>query len=196
MAEKSLKGTQTEKNLVIAYLAESAAYTRYTFYAQQAEKELYFPIARVFNDTAANEMRHGKVFFKFLQGGALTVPVNADAGVIGSTAQNLATAAEEELYEGVKLYTEAAEVAEKEGFTEIAEHFRAIATIESRHRQRFLHYLKQVKDGTVWKRDKPIRWKCLVCGYESVGTEPPVKCPACDHPYQHYIGLDYAEGID
>ena len=88
-------------------------------------------------------------------------------------------------------YTEAAKVADEEGFPEIAEHFRSIAEIENHHRMRFLHYLEQVKNGTVWKRDKPIQWQCLVCGYIYEGTEPPKVCPACDHPYQHYMALDY-----
>ena len=95
--------------------------------------------------------------------------------------------------EGVELYTNSAKVADEEGFPEIAEHFRAIAEIEDRHRRRFEHYLKQVKDGTVWKRDRKIKWQCLVCGYVYEGTEPPAVCPACDHPYQHYMGLDYDE---
>lgn len=190
MATKSIKGTQTEKNLVVSYLAESSAYTRYMFYAQQADKENYFPIGQIFRMTADNELRHSKVYFKMLEGGSITVPVAADAGVIGTTAQNLLTAANEEKVEGVDLYTGFAKTAEEEGFADIAEHFRAIATIEARHHERFMHYLKQVNDGTVWKRDTPIRWQCLVCGYVYEGTEPPKICPACDHPYQHYIGLD------
>lgn len=190
MAKKSIKGTQTERNLVIAYMAESAAYSRYTYYAAQANKEQYFPIERVFTETADNELRHGKVFFKFLEGGNVEVPVAVDAGVIGDTASNLATAAHEEMVEGVELYTKAAEVAEKEGFKEIAEHFREIAEIEEHHRRRFERYLKQVQDGTVWKRDKPIKWQCLVCGYIHEGKTPPKVCPACDHPYQHYMALD------
>ena len=188
--KKSIKGTQTEKNLVIAYLAESSAYTRYNFYAQKADKEEYFPIGQIFRETAENEMHHGKVFFKFLEGGSVEVPMAADAGVIGSTAENLEIAAKEEINEGVKLYTASAETAEKEGFPEIAEHFRAIAEIEARHHRRFMHYLKQVKDGTVWKREKPVTWQCLVCGYQYKGTEPPKVCPACDHPYQHYMAID------
>lgn len=187
---KSIKGTQTEKNLVIAYLAESSAYTRYTFYAKQAEKENYFPVSEVFKATADNELRHGKVFFKFLEGGSITVPMNADAGVIGDTASNLATAAHEEMVEGVELYTNSAKVAEEEGFPEIAEHFRAIAEVENHHRERFERYLKHVQDGTLWKREKPVKWQCLVCGYIFEGTEPPKTCRACDHPYQHYIALD------
>ncbi len=187
---KSIKGTKTEQNLVIAYMAESAAYSRYTYYAAQAEKEKYFPIQKIFTETAANELRHGKVFFKFLQGGSVEVPMAVDAGVIGTTAENLATAAHEELVEGVEMYTEAAKVADKEGFPEIAGHFRAIAEIEDHHRRRFERYLKQVEDGTVWKRKKPVKWQCLVCGYIYEGTEPPAECPACDHPYQHYMALD------
>lgn len=191
--KKSIKGTKTEKNLVIAYLAESSAYTRYTFYAQQADKENYFPIGKVFRDTADNELRHSKVYFKFLEGGSISVPMEADAGVIGDTASNLATAAAEELVEGVKMYTNAAKVAEEEGFPEIASHFSHIAEIEQHHHDRFIHYLEQVKAGTVWKREKPIKWECLVCGYIAEGTEPPKECPACDHPYQHYMALDYPE---
>ena len=190
---KSIKGTKTERNLVIAYMAESSAYTRYTFYAAQADKENYFPIGQIFRDTADNEMRHGKVFFKFLEGGSVSVDMPVDAGVIGDTASNLATAAKEELMEGVELYTNSAKVADEEGFPEIAEHFRAIAEIEDRHRRRFEHYLKQVKDGTVWKRDRKIKWQCLVCGYVYGARDPPAVCPACDHPYQHYMGLDYDE---
>lgn len=193
---KSIKGTQTEKNLVISYIAESTAYTRYMYYATKAEKENYFPIQHIFEETAANEMRHSKVFFKFLEGGSVTVPVGVDAGIIGTTAENLATAAREEKEEGTDLYNAFAKVADEEGFHEIAEHFRAIATIETHHHRRFLHYLKQVKDGTVWKREKPIKWKCLVCGYEYVGTEPPVECPACDHPYQHYMAMDYVDALE
>ncbi|MDE6528733.1 MAG: rubrerythrin family protein [Muribaculaceae bacterium] len=188
--KKSIKGTKTEKNLVIAYMAESSAYSRYTFYAKQAEKESYFPISKIFTETADNELHHAKVFFKFLEGGSVNVPLDVDAGVIGDTASNLATAAHEEEVEGVELYTESAKVADEEGFPEIAKHFRAIAEIEDMHRKRFERYLKRVQDGTVWKRDKPIKWQCLVCGYVFEGKEPPKECPACDHPREHYMALD------
>ncbi len=188
---KSIKGTKTEQNLVAAYIAESTAYTRYTFYAQQADKELYYPVGQIFRETAANELHHGKIFFKFLEGGQVTVNATVDAGVIGTTAENLAIAVKEEEQEGVEMYVNAAKVAQEEGFPEIAEHFNAIATVEKRHHDRFQHFLDQVNAGTVWKRDTPVTWQCLVCGYQYVGTEPPVKCPACDHPYQHYIALDY-----
>ena len=190
MSTKSIKGTKTEQNLVNAYVAESTAYTRYTFYAAQAEKENYYPISEVFQETAANEMRHGKVFFKFLEGGSVDCQIGVDAGVIADTASNLETAAREEMMEGVKMYRDAAKVAEEEGFPEIASHFSAIAEIEEHHRQRFEAYLKQVKEGTVWKREKPIKWQCMVCGYIFEGTEPPQTCPACDHPSCHYKALD------
>lgn len=189
-SQRSIKGTKTEKNLVTAYLAESTAYTRYMYYGQQANKEKYYPIQRVFTDTANNEMHHAKIFFKYLEGGKVEVPMNVDAGVIGTTAENLALAAEEEKFEGVELYRNAAAVAREEGFDEIAEHFEAISTIEEHHRRRFLAWLKRVNDGTVWKRDSEVVWECLVCGYRFKGTEPPTCCPACSHPYQYYMPVD------
>lgn len=189
--QKSLKGTQTEKNIAKAYASESTAYTRYTFYAQQATKENYFPIAEIFNETAANELHHGKVYFRMLEGGKVDITVDGmDAGVIGQTADNLATAVSEEQGEGVDQYEEAAKVADSEGFPEIASHFRAIATVEKFHENRFRDLEKQVREGTVWKRPVPIKWQCMVCGYIYEGTEPPVKCPGCDHPYQHYKPLE------
>ncbi len=190
MATTELKGTQTEKNLCISYMEETQAYARYTYYAQQADKEMYFPIGEIFRDTAANELHHAKVFLKFLKGGTVEVPVDVDAGVIGTTEVNLEIAINEELVTGVEFYNKAADVAEKEGFAQIAEQFRAIAEIEQLHHDRFARLLTQVKNGTVWKREKPIKWECLVCGYVYEGTEPPTKCPACEHPYQHYMPLD------
>ncbi len=188
---KSIKGTQTEKNIALAYASESTAYTRYTFYAQQATKENYFPIAEIFNETAANELHHGKVYFRMLEGGKVDIAVNGmDAGVISDTASNLATAVSEEQSEGVDQYEEAAKVADSEGFPDIASHFRAIATVEKFHENRFRELEKQVREGTVWKRPQPIKWQCMVCGYIYEGTEPPAKCPGCDHPYQHYRPLE------
>lgn len=187
---KSIKGTLTEKNLLTAYAAESMAYSRYTYYAKQADKEEYFPIGEIFRETAENELHHSKVFFKFLEGGNIEVPLAIDAGVIGDTASNLETAMREEENEGVELYTKAAKVALEEGFAEIAERFKSIAEVEQLHYDRFARYLKQVQDGTVWKRDSPIKWKCLVCGYIHEGTEPPAVCPACNHPREHYMAMD------
>lgn len=192
MAKKktSVKGTQTEKNLLKAYAAESMAYTRYTYYAKQADKEKYFPVGEIFRETAENELHHSKVFFKFLEGGNTEVPLAIDAGVIGDTASNLETAMREEENEGVILYTNSAKVALEEGFPEIAERFKSIAEVEQLHYDRFARYLKQVQEGTVWKRDHPVKWKCLVCGYIHEGTEPPAVCSACNHPREHYMAMD------
>lgn len=187
---KSIKGTKTEKLLTASYMNENQAYARYTFYAAQADKENYFPIGQIFRETAANELRHAKVFFKFLEGGQVAVNLDVDAGVIADTASNLEVSIKEETEEGIKAYVEAARVARQEGFEDIASHFEAIASIERHHKARFERYLKQVKEGAVWKREKPVKWRCLVCGYTYEGTEPPRECPACDHPYQHYMALD------
>ena len=191
-ADKSLAGTKTLENLTASYAAESMAYTRYNFYASQAEAEKYYPIAEIFKETADNEMHHGKVFFKYLQDGAL-IPVNLGAvaaGVISDTSANLQEAAREEEEEGVVSYTNAAEVADKEGFPIIADHFRAIASVEAFHKERFDALRKMVDDGTMWKRPKPIKWQCMVCGYISEGTEPPKVCPGCNHPFQHAKPLE------
>lgn len=192
MKSKSVKGSKTEQNLIDAYMAETQAYARYTFYAKQADKEEYFPIGEAFRETADNELRHAKVFLKSL-GDVNEMAVCSGAvhaGFLGDTAANLVTAIEEEDAGGYQFYTESAKVARSEGFDEIADHFTAIAAVEKLHCKRFETYLRQVKDGTVWKREKPVRWRCLVCGYESVGTEPPRECPACDHPDRHYMALD------
>lgn len=187
---KDIKGTKTEANLVVAYMSECQAYARYNFYAKQADKENYFPIGQIFRETADNELHHGKVFFKMLQGGQVPCTLTVDSGVIGDTATNLQISIKEETEEGVDAYIKAAAVAEEEGFDEIASHFRAIAEVEKHHKARFERFLKQLQDGTVWKRDTPIEWQCLVCGYVFKGTEPPEVCPACDHPREHYMALD------
>ena len=186
---KSIKGTRTEQNLVLAFFAEAASYARYTFYASQAEKEDLFPVAEIFRDTAANELRHAKVFYKYLENNAVDTG-SQNPGVLGDTVTNLQQSIVAEETEGVEEYTKAAAVAREEGFDDIASHFEAIASIEQHHRDRFERYLKMVQEGTLWKREKPVTWKCLVCGYQYVGTEPPKVCPACDHPYQHYMALD------
>lgn len=192
---KSIKGTATEKALVKAFIAESTAYARYTFYAQQATKESYFPVAEVFNDTAANELRHAKIFYKYLENNPVNLDMsNTNVGIIGDTATNLQQAIVSEEEEGVLEYTEAAKVARSEGFDDIADHFEAIAAIENKHKERFSRFLDMVNNGTLWKRDHEVTWHCLVCGYDYVGTEPPTKCPACNHPYQHYMCMeDFAD---
>jgi rubrerythrin len=186
---RSVKGTQTEANLVAAYVAESTAYTRYMFYAKQANKERLFPIEHVFVETANNEMQHAKTFFKYLEGGKVTISAAVDAGVIGTTSTNLEIAISEEHTEGVEMYQKFAVTARLEGFDQIADQFEAIAKVEARHKARFECWLKHVKEDTMWVRDKPVKWICLVCGYIHEGTEPPQKCPGCNHPREHFMPL-------
>lgn len=184
---KSLKGTRTEKCLANAYVAESTAYTRYIYFAKSAKKEMYYDFANIFLETADNELHHGKIFLKYLtEGAVMTDPISIDPGILKPTVECLKIAAEEEENEGVKEYTNAAAVADEEGFPEIADHFRAIASIENHHKERFDLMRKQIETDTVWKSDKPIKWQCLVCGYIFEGVQPPEKCPACNHPFQHF----------
>lgn len=185
---QSIKGTRTEKNLANAYVAESTAYTRYIYFAKSAKKEMYYHFSNIFLETADNELHHGKIFLKYLtEGAVVTDPISIDPGILKPTLECLKIAAEEEEREGVQEYTNAAEVAEEEGFHDIADHFRAIATIENHHKERFDLMRWQIENDKVWKRDQPIKWQCLVCGYIFEGVEPPEKCPACNHPYQHFM---------
>ncbi|MDE7396897.1 MAG: rubrerythrin family protein [Muribaculum sp.] len=194
-ATKSLVGTQTEKNILIAYLSETQAYARYRYYAQQAVKENYFPIQYVFLAAANNELHHAKVYFKHLTSAAeLSVPMTTNAGTIGDTVKNLQIAIAEEKEEQ-DTYLGFAKTAREEGFDDIASIFEAIASIEAEHGERFEKFLKYILTDTMWKRDEPVTWQCLVCGYRYVGKEPPVACPACAHPTQHYIAVEDMEGL-
>ncbi len=190
-APKSLHGTQTEKNLCDAYLNETQAYARYVYYAQAAVKQMYYPVQIAFQDSAMNELHHAKVYLGHLQGGQVTVSLPVDAERTPDTVENLKIAIYEEETEGVEAYTAYAKVAKDEGFDLISQNFLSIAAVEREHAARFKKYLEQIQNNTVWKRDTPITWKCLVCGYLHVGLTPPMpKCPACNHPYQHFIGMD------
>ena len=180
-AKKSIKGTKTEANLVKAYISESAAYTRYTYYAKQADKEEYYPIGQVFRETAENEIHHGKVFFKLLEGGKVNVTIDPDAGVIGNTAENLATAAAEEEAEGIEQYIAAAKVADEEGFTDIAKKFRAVAAIERHHEERYRRLLANIEEGIVFSREGDTVWICRNCGHIVIGKKAPELCPVCLH---------------
>lgn len=187
-SEKSLLGTKTQINLANAYVSESCAYTRYTFFAKQAKKDEFYHYANILAETADNELHHAKIFLKFLnEGGCKTDPISIDAGVIGATVDNLKVASQEEEIEGYTQYMNSAKVAEEEGFDQIASQFRAIASIEAHHKERFDTMVRHIEDGTVWKSDKPRKWQCLVCGYIHEGLTPPEKCPACLHPYQHFM---------
>lgn len=178
----SVKGTQTEKNLLIAFSGESQARNRYTYFASQAKKDGFEQIAAIFLETADQEKEHAKRLFKFLEGGDLEITAAFPAGVIGTTEQNLVHAAKGEDYETTEMYPTFAKVADKEGFKEIAGVFRKIAVAEARHRDRYLALLANVKEGKVFKRSKPQRWVCRNCGYVHEGLEAPAMCPSCAHP--------------
>lgn len=187
---KSLKGTLTEKNLAKSYAIESTAYTRYIYFAKAARKENYFFFEKIFKETAENEMRHAKTFLKYLTDSAVICdPIEVDPGILSPTVDNLLVAEHEEDIEGVQTYTEAAKVAQDEGFPEIAVRFRIIAGIESHHKERFALMRQQILDGTVWKREQPIRWLCMECGFIFEGKEPPRICPGCGKSFEHFMPL-------
>ncbi len=181
-----LKGTQTEKNLLAAFAGESQARNRYTYFASQARKEGYMQISAIFEETANQEKEHAKREFKFLRGGEVEITATFPAGVIGSTLENLKAAAAGEHYETTEMYPNFAQVADKEGFAEIAEVFRNIAVAEKRHEERYVALAKNITEGAVFKREKPVRWVCRNCGYVYAGSEAPDECPACAHPQSYY----------
>jgi rubrerythrin len=183
---KNLKGTQTEKNLLAAFAGESQARNRYTYFASAAKKAGYEQIGAIFLETAENEREHAKVYFKHLQGGMVEITAMYPAGVIGTTEENLKEAADGEKMEWGTLYPKFGNVAEKEGFPEVALSFRNIAKVEAYHERRYRKLLENLKKGTVFKRDKPVKWFCRNCGYVHEGTEPPKTCPACQHPQAYY----------
>ena len=181
-----LNGSKTEQNLLTAFAGESQARNRYTYFASQAKKEGYEQISAIFTETADNEKEHAKRFFKFLEGGEVEIAAAFPAGVIGITRDNLIAAAEGEHYEHTTMYPEFADVAEEEGFNEIAAVFRAIAQVEVEHEKRYLKLAENVENDKVFKREKVVRWKCRNCGYVHEGTEAPKTCPACAHPRAHF----------
>ena len=183
---KSLKGTQTEKNLLTSFAGESQARNRYTYFASAAKKEGYEQISAVFLETAENEKEHAKLFFKALEGGAVEITAAYPAGTIGTTAENLKAAADGELEEWSMIYKDCAATADTEGFPEIATTFRMIAKVEKEHEARYRKLLANVTGGKVFKKDGPVRWMCRNCGYVHEGPEAPTQCPACLHPQAFY----------
>lgn len=183
---KSIKGTMTEQNLLKAFAGESQARNRYTFFASVAKKEGYEQIAGVFMETAEQEKEHAKRFFKYLEGGPLTITASYPAGIIGTTTENLLAAAEGEHEEWDVLYAEFGDVAEKEGSPEIANTFRQIAKVEAEHEKRYLKLLSRITDGNFFVRDNEIWWQCRNCGYVIKAKEAPLKCPACAHPQSYF----------
>ncbi len=181
-----LKGSRTEKNLLAAFAGESQARTRYTFFASVAKKEGYEQISAVFQETADNEKEHAQLFFEHLKGGVVEITAGYPAGIIGSTAENLMEAAEGEKLEWGTLYPNFAEVAEKEGFKEVARTFRGVGKVESYHERRYRKLLANVEQGKVFKKDSSIKWKCRNCGYVYEGSEAPDKCPVCAHARSYF----------
>ncbi|WP_058486658.1 rubrerythrin [Defluviitalea phaphyphila] len=188
---KSLKGTETAKNLLKAFAGESQARNRYTYYASIARKEGYVQISNIFTETADNEKEHAKRFFKFLSAdpelNKTALEITADYPIaLGNTKENLLAAAAGENEEWDKLYPAFADVADKEGFTEIATVFRKIAEVEKRHETRYRKLAANMENGTVFKKDEVVLWKCNNCGYIHEGLEAPKVCPACAHPQAHF----------
>ena len=183
---KSVKGTQTEKNLLTSFAGESQARNRYTFFSSVAKKEGYVLVSDIFAETAQQEKEHAQRMFNFLEGGMLEITASYPAGMTGTTAENLVAAAAGEHGEWSHDYPHFADVAEQEGFKEIAIMYRMIAKAEKYHEERYLKLLERVKDGTMFKNGTPTKWRCRNCGYIHEGPGAPNKCPACDHPIDHF----------
>ncbi len=186
---KSLKGTQTEKNILTAFAGESQARNRYTYFASQAKKDGYVEMQKAFEEIANQEKEHAKRLFKFLEGGSVEITASYPAGVIGSTLDNLKAAAAGENEEYSDMYPSFADVAEAEGFPAIAAVMRNIAVAEKHHEARFLAFAAAIEADTVFKSDKPRVWRCQNCGYVHEGLEAPESCPACAHPREYFQAL-------
>lgn len=182
----SVKGTQTEKNILTAFAGESQARNRYTYFASKARKEGYRQIAEIFEETANQEKEHAKRLFKMLDGGEVQITASFPAGVIADTIQNLDEAAGGENYEWTEMYPGFAKVAREEGFEEIANVFEAIAIAEKQHEKRYQALKKNIEAKQVFTRDEEVTWRCINCGYLHEGTDAPDRCPACDHPRDHF----------
>jgi rubrerythrin len=181
-----LKGSQTEKNILTAFAGESQARNRYTFYADKAREEGYVQIADIFAETANQERAHAERLFGFLKGGEVEIQAAFPAGVVGTTAENLRAAAAGEHYENTEMYPGFAKVAREEGFDAIANTFEAIAVAERQHEKRYVALAENVEGGTVFKKDRPVVWRCIYCGYLHEGPEAPKACRACLKPQAYF----------
>ena len=190
---KSLKGTQTEKNILIAFSGESQARNRYTYYASSAKNEGFVQISSIFSETADQEKEHAKRLFKFLEGGDLEICAAFPAGTIADTHTNLIHAAAGEHHEYTEMYPQFAAIADKEGFAEVAATMRAIAVAEEFHERRYLDFARNIKEGRVFSRPESVTWRCRNCGYLHTGPNAPVLCPACAHPQAHFelLGINW-----
>lgn len=186
---KSLKGTQTEKNILTAFAGESQARNRYTYYASVAKKEGYEQVSRIFTETADQEKEHAKRLFKFLEGGMVDIQASFPAGVIGTTSENLAEAAGGENHEWQEMYPDFARTAREEGLDAIAKVFEAIAVAEKQHAKRYEGLKQNIDEGSVFKKNTPIVWRCINCGYIAEAEIAPGACPACAHPQAYFEPL-------
>lgn len=166
---KDLKGTKTYENLMAAFGGESMARNKYTYFASQAKKDGYVQISKIFEETADNEKEHAKLWYKAAEG-------------IGTTAENLITAAEGEHYEWTEMYPGFADVADEEGFKDIATQMRLVADVEEKHEERYRKLAANLKEGKVFEREEEVTWQCINCGYITVAKKAPAVCPACKHP--------------
>jgi len=183
---KSVKGSQTEKNLLIAFSGESQARNRYTYFASVAKKEGYEQISFIFTETADQEKEHAKRLFKFLEGGELEITAAFPAGVIGCTLDNLKASAAGEHHEQAVMYPDFARIARDEGFGILASVFESIAVAERFHERRYVELAGNIEADRVFKRPEKAVWRCRNCGFTHEGTEAPDKCPACDHPRAYF----------
>jgi len=183
---KSVKGTQTEKNLLTSFAGESQARMRYTYFASVAKKEGYEQISAIFTETADQEKEHAKRMFKWLEGGMVEITASYPAGVIGTTAENLKAAAAGENEEWTTDYPHFADVADEEGFPAIAAMYRNIAIAEKAHEERYLAFLSNLENDSVFKKEEETVWQCRNCGFVHTGKEAPKACPACLHPQAHF----------
>jgi rubrerythrin len=181
-----LKGSKTEKNLMTAFAGESQARNRYTFFASKAKNEGYAQISGIFEETSNQEKEHAKRLFKFLEGGEVEIKASFPAGVIGGTSDNLKAGAAGEYYEWKEMYPSFAKIARNEGFDDIAKVFDSIAVAEKQHEKRYLALAGNIDTGKVFKKDKPVVWRCLNCGYIHKGRIAPDSCPACAHPKAYF----------
>ena len=183
---KSVKGTQTEKNLLTSFAGESQARMRYTYFASGAKKEGYEQIAAIFTETAAQEKEHAKRMFKYLEGGMVEITASYPAGVNSTTLDNLKEAAAGEHEEWSLDYPHFADVAEKEGFYEIAAMYRNISIAEKGHEERYLAFVNNIENATVFAKEGEVVWQCRNCGFVFTGKEAPEVCPACLHPQAYF----------
>ncbi len=182
----TIKGTQTERNTLTAFAGESQARNRYTYFASAARKEGFVQISAIFEETANQEKEHAKRLFKLLEGGEVEITGAFPAGVIGTAAENLKASAAGENFEHTQMYPGFAKTAREEGLDAIAAVFEAIAVAEKQHEKRYLGLLANVEACSVFKKDKPVVWRCRNCGYLHEGEEAPETCPACAHPQAHF----------